>query len=202
LHEVDEGAEAMPRQINEGRVFDAVLQLWVREGYAGTTTRAIAELAGVNEATLFRRYGGKAGVVCAALRARLEQVPLRRVTATDDLRADLVRVVQAYLETLSEVGAVFPLLLVEVPRFPELGPVLEVGWTNIGAVVQVVVHHQQRGALRSESPRTAVMALLGPLFVDGLARQAQSDPLPQVDPEAFVESFLRGRGRAGMEPND
>jgi AcrR family transcriptional regulator len=37
----------------------AASQLFSEKGYAGTTTRAIAELAEVNEVTLFRHFGTK-----------------------------------------------------------------------------------------------------------------------------------------------
>ena len=41
------------------RIMQAASQLFTKKGYAGTTTRAIAELAGVNEVTLFRHFGTK-----------------------------------------------------------------------------------------------------------------------------------------------
>lgn len=183
----------MPRQIDEPHLFDAVTDLFVSEGYTGMTTKVIAARAGVNEVTLFRRYGGKADLVCAALRARLERVPLGSLVAADDLEADLVRVVEAYWETYRQVGAVIPLLLVEATRHPELRPALEVAWTNIHAVARIVAHHQARGRLRQESPFLAVLALVGPMFVVGLARQAWPELPLQTDAEAHVRGFLQGR---------
>lgn len=187
----------MPRQIEEARVFDAVVELWVREGYAGTTTKAIAANAGVNEATLFRRYGGKAELVRVALVAQLEGVPLRTLAATDDLGADLSRVVEGYLETYRQIGAVFPLLLIEVARHPELRPALGAAWTNVGALLEIVAHHQARGALREEPPLLTMLSLIGPLFVIGLVRQAQPDLPVEVNVEAHVQAFLHGRAAAG-----
>lgn len=54
------------------RVLTAAATLIAERGYGGTTTRAIAEAAGVNEVTIFRRFGTKAGVL-AALGQRLAE---------------------------------------------------------------------------------------------------------------------------------
>ncbi len=187
----------MPRRIDEARLFEAVLQLWVSEGFAGTTTKAIATRAGVNEATLFRRYGGKAELVVTALGARLATVPLRSATASDELEADLVHIVEAYLQTYRQVGAVFPLLLVEAARNPELRPALEVVRENIEVVVGIIAHHQARGSLREENPLTTAMALLSPLFVAGLTQAALPELPLAIDTAAHVRGFLAGRGVRG-----
>jgi len=188
----------MPRRIDETAVFEAATRLFVSEGFAGTTTKAIAALAGVNEATLFRRYGGKAELICAALRARIAGVALSTLAVTDDLEADLVGVVQAYLETYAQVGAVLPVLLVEVPQHPELRPALDAVWTNIQGVARVIGHHQGRGALGSRPPLLTVSALIGPMFVLGLVRRAGLvDGSLQVDVAEHVRAFLRGHEGEG-----
>ncbi|MEO7039366.1 MAG: helix-turn-helix domain-containing protein, partial [Candidatus Elarobacter sp.] len=41
------------------RILAAARELFERNGTRGTTTREVAERAGVNEATLFRHFGSK-----------------------------------------------------------------------------------------------------------------------------------------------
>lgn len=184
----------MPRQIDEAQVLEAALARFVADGYAGATTKEIAAEAGVNEATLFRRFGGKAELVLAALRAALQAVPLRGLRPSEDLEADLLRVLEAYQQTYAQVGAVFPLLMVEAARHPELRPALDEAWTNLSAVFAIFAHHQARGALREEPPLVAANALLGPLLAMGLFAQAlPGRPLPPIDPAALVRGFLEGR---------
>jgi AcrR family transcriptional regulator len=182
----------MPKKIDEDVLFETVLKLWVERGYSGTTTKKIAERAHVNEATLFRRYGGKAKLVVTAISKKLQNVPLRTLTATDDVEADLRRIVESYQETNQQIGAVFPLLLAEVSRDAALRPALEVAWENLGFLVRIIGHHQARGALREESPLTTLTALIGPLFVIGMfgdAHPAKS----MFDAEEHVRAFLHGR---------
>lgn len=49
------------------RLIDAALQLFSIQGITETTTRQIAELAQVNEVTLFRHFGNKQGLLLAAI---------------------------------------------------------------------------------------------------------------------------------------
>ena len=50
------------------RILRAFLRVVTARGLEGTTTRAVAEEAGVNEVTLFRHFGDKAGLALAAVR--------------------------------------------------------------------------------------------------------------------------------------
>lgn len=50
------------------RILRAFLRVVAEHGLDRTTTRAIAEEAGVNEVTLFRHFGDKAGMAVAAIR--------------------------------------------------------------------------------------------------------------------------------------
>ena len=110
----------MPKAIDENRVFEVTATLFVRHGYAGTKTKEIAEAAGVNEATLFRRYGSKAMLIGAAIDHQWREVPLAGLEPSDDVEADLVTIVEAYLETNRLLGAIVPALLVELARSADL----------------------------------------------------------------------------------
>lgn len=53
--------------ITDRQLTDAAMELVTEKGYSETTTREIAERAGVNEVTLFRRFGGKKEIILKAL---------------------------------------------------------------------------------------------------------------------------------------
>lgn len=56
-----------PRITTRQRLIEAALELFATQGVTKTTTRQIAELAQVNEVTLFRHFGNKHGLLLAAL---------------------------------------------------------------------------------------------------------------------------------------
>ncbi|MGB3199791.1 MAG: TetR/AcrR family transcriptional regulator [Nodosilinea sp.] len=49
------------------RLVDAAFQLFSSQGVGATTTRQVADLAGVNEVTLFRQFGSKHGLLAAVV---------------------------------------------------------------------------------------------------------------------------------------
>jgi AcrR family transcriptional regulator len=51
------------------QILAAAAKLYAEHGFRGTTTRAVAEAAGVNEVTLFRIFGSKVNIIVEAMRA-------------------------------------------------------------------------------------------------------------------------------------
>ena len=187
----------MPRAIDEQRIFDVTAALFVERGYAGTTTKAIARAAGVNEVTLFRRYGSKAELLRRAIDRQWQGVPLAGLQPSDDLEADLRTIVVAYLETEALRGAIVPALLAELSRGDALRGAFASGMANIAGIAAILQHHQQAGRLRPEPLPVSVAALLGPLLVLRMFQRGAVWPEPpQLDPVAHVRGFLYGRATA------
>lgn len=49
------------------KIMNATMELIIEKGYSGATTKDIARVAGVNESTIFRRFGEKKEIVIAAM---------------------------------------------------------------------------------------------------------------------------------------
>jgi AcrR family transcriptional regulator len=98
------------------RILAAARVLFERNGTRGTTTREVAELAGVNEATLFRHFGSKRALLDAMREAacwteefRSELASLPGASLTDDLRT----IGQFVVETLTAKRAMICISLAE-----------------------------------------------------------------------------------------
>jgi AcrR family transcriptional regulator len=191
----------MPKVVDESRVFKVAIDQLMARGYDGATTRDISAAAGINEVTLFRRYGSKAGLIERAIASRLADTPLNRLVYTGDLEADLVSVVRAYLLTNEAHGDIIPIVLIEMPRHPDLRSSMGVPWNNLQGVVGIIQRYQERGRLERESPLTTISSLLGPVMISQMFRRANLElEAPTVDPQAHVEAFLRGRERRPAIP--
>jgi AcrR family transcriptional regulator len=187
---------ALPKLVDESRIFKVAVDQLMARGYDGATTREIAEAAGVNEVTLFRRYGNKAALFEQAIASRLADTPLSQLVYTGDLEADLLSIVRAYLLANEAHGDIIPIILIEASRHPDLRSSMGVPWRNLQGVVGIIQRYQGRGRLERESPLTAISSLLGPVMISQMLRRANLEPeAPMVDPEAHVEAFLRGRER-------
>ena len=112
------------------KLLDAGLSLFAEKGFSATTTRTIAEKAGVNEVTLFRHYGSKEKLFFAVIdreaSVRLDIIDMR-FEPSDDLVNDLAEMGNYMAENMVKRASFFKLLVMEVDRSPEI-------WEHIGKV--------------------------------------------------------------------
>jgi len=159
--------KAAERSVTEARIVEAAAQLFSRRGYKGTTTREIAHLAGVNEATVFRCFSRKAELFWAAAESRLVRLKLGRELQNGlamDLEPEVVlpMLVQFLVENISEDSELVRLLYVagfELPgadrMFREhLGPIFD-------SVNAYFARCAARGSIRALEPAFATLGLAG-----------------------------------------
>jgi len=86
----DLGRSASPEETRE-RILVATREVIGRKGKRGATTREIADVAGVNEATLFRHFGTKESLLVACAQHFCGHLELADVAATrsGDLAPDI-----------------------------------------------------------------------------------------------------------------
>lgn len=104
--------KAAERSVTEVRIVEAAVQLFSTRGYKGASTREIAHLAGVNEATLFRCFARKADLFWAAAESRLSRLKLGRELQqglTSDLDPEIV--VPMLVEFVVNVVVQYPELM-------------------------------------------------------------------------------------------
>jgi len=80
----------------EERLIAAAGRIFARDGLDAATTRAIARDAGMNEVTLFRHFGTKAGILAAVVRRTCGAGRPPRMPDTGGLAADLGEFAREY----------------------------------------------------------------------------------------------------------
>jgi AcrR family transcriptional regulator len=184
----------MPKYINEENLFLEVVRSIGEVGIGKTTTKQIARSSGVNEVTLFRKYGSKLGLIEAAFQYILAASPLQGLRYSGDLEADLNQIVSAYQETSFLYGEVIPIILAEIPRDPELRELLEPFLTVVRSIMKIIQKYQQEGVLIIESGFSAVSALLGPVIIHRMLQRANPDFIvDEIEDSYYVQAFLEGR---------
>jgi AcrR family transcriptional regulator len=185
----------MPKIVKDTDIYSAVIQVVTARGYAGATTKQMAEAANVSEVTLFRKYGSKPQLVKQAISAIMEQTSFDSAAQfTGDITADLLRVVTAYQESASYHGQFFAVLLVELHRYPEVVDLVNDPFEIFQRIAQLLARYQSEGILRQEHPMQALAALLGPImvYVSLLRNAMPAVDLPPLDLEDHVAGFLEG----------
>jgi len=184
----------MPKVIDETKVFRTVVDMLVSRGYEGATTKDIAEAAGVNEVTLFRKYGSKAKLFEKSINYQFSDAPLNKLVYTGDLKADLLAIVEAYMETNEIHGEIIPTLLADLPRHPELKSAFDTLLGNIQTLIRIIQEHQSQGALEQETPLITLNALIGPMMTSQMFLRANLGlPILAINAKEHVDSFLQGR---------
>lgn len=85
----------LSRDSRRQQILDSALPLFARNGFAGTTTRRIAEAAGISEALLFKHFPTKSAVYAAILEDVCEADPgLTRLRALPPTTGTLVLLVR------------------------------------------------------------------------------------------------------------
>ena len=144
----------MARADTETRILAAAAELIAEHGYVGTTTSAIAERAGVNEVTLFRRFGNKAGILRAmavvAAAARSE-FPPRDALVPGDLKGTLRNLAVIEIRDAISSGGLVLRLLFEARSVPEVRETMgAMSSSNLGRMTDFLRQNQERGSLRSD----------------------------------------------------
>lgn len=148
------------------RILDAASELFAANGYSATTTRAIAERAGVNEVTLFRRFESKAGVL-KALGMRFAQMQAGHAAAaapdSESVRETLLRLARMEIAGAMQGGGLAIRLAFDAKSVPEVAAVLGTGIpSNLEGLAEYLAEHQATGELRADvDPRVLAEAFFG-----------------------------------------
>jgi AcrR family transcriptional regulator len=187
----------MPPDTRE-RIIQAAAAIFATRGYAGATTQAIADAAGVNEVTLFRHFGSKQNLFMAVLERHSVLPDLEAALAdrlTGDLRGDLLLIGRRFLEALAQRREAILMSLCEADQRPE---VREVGGQMLhqmrGALAGYLRGQVEAGGLRDRDPEMMAQAFMGMFFAYTISRvMLGEEGMPPEEVVAlFVEIFVDG----------
>jgi len=188
----------------EKRIIDAAAELFGERGYANTTTRAIAERAGVNEVTLFRKFGSKRGILEALGKSWTEHMAGFAVTALpepEDTHGTLTALAQIEVAQSTAAGPVAMRLVLDARFVDEISEMMASGPTdNFAGLAEYLGQRQAAGDLRDDlDPRVMAEAFFSLTSQAIMSRQVltgESAPHYDVPMETasaqLLEIFLAG----------
>jgi len=184
----------MPKIVRDEEIYQAVMQVISQYGYAGATTRQMAEAAGVSEVTLFRKYESKLQLIKQAVNFLVAESNFpAQIEYTGDLSADLLRVARTYQDSAAQHGQFIFMLLAEMPRFPELTTLLDAPLGIFTEMTALIRRYQSEGQLKRGHPMHMLITLLGPLtYINMLGKAMGSDVIPPLDLGSHILHFIEG----------
>jgi AcrR family transcriptional regulator len=146
-------------------ITEAAAGLFVSEGYARTTVRAIAERAGVAPDTVYAVFGSKVGVLTAVLNARLapsgevsvmDRAESRAVRDEPDQRRQLHRFAHDMAGVSEQIRPIYEVLRTAGAAEPEVGQVFtEMERHRLAHMRQLAGWFARRGPLGVSQDRAA-----------------------------------------------
>jgi AcrR family transcriptional regulator len=191
------------RSVTEVRLMEAAAQLFARHGFKATTTREIAQLANLNEVTLFRYFPRKPDLFLAALESHLNRIKLGRdlqvsLIEGDDPEVVLPQVVMFVLNVLVTQPELRHLLHVAAFELPESDRMIQ---DQLGPIFDLLVAYFKRAAerqtIRDIDPMLATLGLVGVVVTHQASRTLftrtrLSDHDSNQEIAAYVDLCLHG----------
>jgi len=187
------------------RLLEGAARVFARAGIAGSTTRAIAREAGVNEVTLFRHFQSKERLIAAVIG---ENFGLEAVQAhspapapTADLRADLLEHGRRYEQLLKENLPLIRTMLGEVQHHGDLErQVFKAIFRPLReALVARLETAQAEGPLAAGADAEMLADLFAGMIFTGVLRRASTFHKLEYSAASYlataVNLIVRGSGR-------
>jgi len=195
----DAARSASPEETRE-RILSAAREIIAKKGKRGATTREIADVAGVNEATIFRHFGTKEALIVEVARHFCGFTALRGVAAQlhGDVSDDLLVIGRTMYERMESQMDMIRWSLVEQDYEADI--FATTAWRPQLAILDVVGEFMRRrieaGELHGD-PQKLALTFMGFVFMHVLAQKKfPNSDLHQGGTDAalrfYIDVFLNG----------
>lgn len=176
------------------RIIDAALQLVSEKGYTAATTKAIADLAGVNEVTIFRHFGNKRGILKAIIE-QFSYFPLLQQeinkNVTWDLESDLLNFSVKHFNFLMSIKDFVMIGFKEAMQFPEINEEI----ANIPLHIKnELIHYfremHERGKIREVDFEAAALSLIAVNFGHFMSRARLGTIVSNMSTEELLKTSI------------
>jgi AcrR family transcriptional regulator len=163
---------ATQRNSTRQRLIRAALELFASQGVTETTTKQIAEVAEVNEVTLFRQFGNKHNLLLAVIEeaavfTHLGETLVQQASQTDNIYKVLKDYATACLQALESVPEVVRSVVGEAGQYPsENREALGRGFTQANRyVAEYFAKVINQGKLQTHLPAEKLASLLNSMVL-------------------------------------
>jgi len=183
------------------KILSAAKRLFARQGYDGTTTREIAQSAGVAEGTLFRHFDNKKAVLIEVATAGWIDILTELLTELSEMGSykAVAQMMRRRMLHLRDNNDLFRVCFLEAQFHPELRDKIQTDviakMTEVAeAFIQTGI---DRGVYRPLNPRLIANVFLGLFMVAGFSHDTlqmeEASPEAMKDmAEGLADIFLNG----------
>ncbi|MGB3295985.1 MAG: TetR/AcrR family transcriptional regulator [Phormidesmis sp.] len=183
------------------RILKAAEKLFARRGYGGTTTRDLAQAAGVGEGTLFRHFENKKAILVEVATQGWVDILTDLLTELSEMASSraIAQVMRKRMLSLNANPDILRVCFMEAQFHPELRDRIQTDvidkMTDVAeAFFQTAM---DRGEYRQMNPRTVARIFLGMFTVSGFSQSTMADEASSPNDmkemaETLADIFLNG----------
>ena len=179
------------------RILEAAVRVFGETGYRGATTRRIAQIADVNEVTLFRHFGSKEELLREAVKVISvpDDVP-KLPTEPANPERELTAWARAQHDQLMRHSPVIRACMAESEEHPEMARCVQNRPMTVANDLRTYLETLQKKGMadRNLDVGTATSFLMGALFNDAMGRAIMPELFkhkPADAPARYVKIFMR-----------
>jgi len=187
-------------------ILTAAAGVFAQHGFRGSTTRRIADAAGVNEITLFRQFGSKEALMREAMKHLSESAGLTALPKVPgDPEAELTGWSESFIQHLRLRSSIIRKTMGEIEERPEMSQCASYVPTQASndLCLYLTALKEQGKAAEEFDPKTAAAMLMGSIFADAMGREMMPDVYPQPAEKAaymYTRLLLRAIGVENRSP--
>jgi AcrR family transcriptional regulator len=168
-------------------ILAAAAGVFAQHGFRGSTTRRIADAAGVNEITIFRQFGSKEVLLREAMRFMTQSAGLSTLPEVPvDPESELTDWSESFIQHLRLRSSIIRKTMSEIEERPDMSECASYVPRQASNDLCLYLTELKRQGTATEQfdPKTAAAMLMGAIFADAMGRDMMPDVYPQPEGEA------------------
>ena len=181
-------------------ILAAAAEVFAQHGFRGSTTRRIADAAGVNEITIFRQFGSKDALLREAMQHMTDSAGLVVLPEIpSDPERELTQWSESFIQHLRLRSSIIRKTMGEIEERPEMCECASAVPTQASNELCKYLGALRRQGRTAEKfdPKTAAAMLMGAIFSDAMGRGMMPGVFPQPQEKAahmYTVLLLRALG--------
>lgn len=177
------------------KIIDATMSLIRDKGYVATTTKDIANLAGVNECTLFRKFKNKKEIVLEGVaqeKWRANVTPEVFQNVVWELRPDLEMFMTAYMERITPDFVNLSIGLRAPQLYDETAPmIMKIPQAFISSLIEYFEKMEQLGKIKHTDFESLAMTVFSSTFGYTFLKASFNQEITKVGQEQFIKNTVK-----------
>ncbi len=177
------------------KIIDAMMEIILERGYTGATTKDIAEKAGVNECTIFRKFKEKKEIVIAGMELPQYRPNITLETFADikwDIESDLKMFMANYMKEVTPQFVRLSIGLRSPQIYPQTAPlIMDIPQTFLRALTDYLCEMKNKGKIRDIDCNAVASTVLSATFGFTFLSSSFGNNLFDLERMKYIDSTVK-----------